>query len=94
MERNVTYTPKVGLVVSTPKTSNSISNIPLMPGILRLLIEYKAEVEGANQGTDLAEAFVFAKEGDLLAPRTPDSLTRHLKRFMTMHSVFRPTNAS
>ena len=39
VERNVTYTPKDGLIVSTPKTINSIRTIPLMPSVLHLLSE-------------------------------------------------------
>ena len=83
IERNVTYTPQSGLVVSTPKTSNSIREIPLMSGVLALLKEYKEEVQIQHKGVCLDEAFLFPKADDLFTPRTPDSITRHLKRFMS-----------
>ena len=87
VERNVTYTPKDGLIVSTPKTINSIRTIPLMPSVLHLLSEYRAGVKQQNQGKDLTEAFIFSNAEDIYTPRTPDSLTRHLKRFMTKHDL-------
>lgn len=87
VERNVTYTPKDGLIVSTPKTINSIRTIPLMPSVLHLLEEYRAGVKQQNQGKDLTEAFIFSNAVDIYTPRTPDSLTRHLKRFMTKHDL-------
>ena len=37
--------------------------------------------------TDLTEAFIFSNAEDIYTPRTPDSLTRHLKRFMTKHDL-------
>lgn len=83
VERNVSYTPKSGLLVDTPKTVNSVRAIPLMPSVLTLLREYKKTVAALNDNRDLTEAFVFSKAGNLFTPRTPDSLTRHLKRFMT-----------
>lgn len=82
IERSVSYTPKSGIVISTPKTANSIRKIPLMPSVLQLLQDYKAE-QGA--GFTDNEAFVFHNVEDAFTPRTPDSLTRHLKRFMTKH---------
>ena len=87
VERNLTYTPKSGLVISTPKTANSIRTIPLIPSVLAILQEYRTEVQAQNKGTDLKEAFVFSKAEDAFTPRTPDSLTRHLKRFMTKHAL-------
>ena len=79
VERSVSYTPKSGLVVSTPKTINSIRRIPLMPSVLSLLQELKKERKGTEN------QYVFPNEDDAFSPRTPDSLTRHLKRFMTKH---------
>lgn len=83
VERSVSYTPKAGITVSTPKTANSIRKIPLMPSVLELLQEYRRQAGDANK----AEAFVFANADDPFTPRTPDSLTRHLKRFMTKHAL-------
>lgn len=84
IERSVSYTPKSGIVISTPKTANSIRKIPLMPSVLQLLQDYKAE---QNTGITDNEAFVFPNAEDAFTPRTPDSLTRHLKRFMTKYGL-------
>ena len=87
VERNVSYTPKSGLVVDTPKTINSIRIVPLVPSVLTLLQTHKKVVASHNGKKDLTEAFVFSKRGDLFTPRTPDSLTRRLKRFMRNNSL-------
>lgn len=60
VERSVSYTPKAGITVSTPKTANSIRKIPLMPSVLELLQEYRRQAGDANK----AEAFVFANAED------------------------------
>ena len=81
IERSVSYTPRSGLVVSTPKTANSIRKIPLISSVLQHLQEYKTAQE--EQGTVVSdEAFLFPNAENAFEPRTPDSLTRHLKRFM------------
>lgn len=82
IERNVTYTPKTGLNINTPKTANSIRKIPIIPNVLELLHQYRAELEQQNGRAVLDDAFIFANEENPMIPRTPDSLTRHLKRFM------------
>ncbi len=87
VKRTVSYTPKKGLIISTPKTVNSIRSIPLIPKVLTLLEEYKTQIEREHKETDLKEAFVFSNADDLFTPRTPDSLTRHMKRFMAKHDL-------
>lgn len=87
VKRNVSYTPKSGVIVDTPKTANSVRIIPLMPSVLTLLREYKETIARPRDGRDLTEAFVFSKAEDLFSPRTPDSLTRHLKRFITKNGL-------
>ena len=82
IERNVTYTPKSGLNINTPKTVNSIRQIPLISSVADLLQQYKDEREKQSKKNILGDAFVFSNEGNPMIPRTPDSLTRHLKRFM------------
>ena len=82
IERNVSYTPESGVIVSTPKTVNSIRTIPIMPGTLRLLQQYQQEVQKQNPGTILKSAFLFPKGGDVFAARDPNSITRRVKRFM------------
>lgn len=82
IERNVSYTPESGVIVSTPKTVNSIRTIPIMPSTLRLLHEYQQEVQKQNPGTILKSAFLFPKGKDVFAARDPNSVTRRVKRFM------------
>lgn len=82
IERNVSYTPESGVIVSTPKTVNSIRTIPIMSGTLRLLQQYKQETQKQNPGTILKSAFLFPKGGDVFAARDPNSITRRVKRFM------------
>lgn len=82
IERNVTYTPKSGLNINTPKTVNSIRQIPLIHNVAELLQQYKDEREEQSKKNILDDAFVFSNEENPMIPRTPDSLTRHLKRFM------------
>ena len=82
IERNVTYTSKSGLSINTPKTVNSIRQIPLIPNVAELLQQYKDEREEQSKNNILGDAFIFSNEENPMLPRTPDSLTRHLKRFM------------
>ncbi len=82
VERSVSYTPRAGLVVSTPKTANSIRTIPLMGRMVELLQEYKAITAAEHTDDDLTEAYVFPSAEDLYNPRLPDSITRRLKRFI------------
>ena len=82
IERNVSYTPESGVIVSTPKTVNSIRTIPIMPSTLHLLQQYQQEVQKKNPGTILKSAFLFPKSEDVFAARDPNSITRRVKRFM------------
>lgn len=87
IERNVTYTPKSGVVVDTPKTANSIRVVPLMESTVLLLQEYKREMQASNPDTVLTDAFLFPKEGDIFQARDPNSVTRRVKRFMRLHGL-------
>ncbi len=80
--RCVTYTPEFGVVVSTPKTENSVRTIPLMPSTVKLLQEWKKQTQTKNPSTMLKEAYLFPKGNDVFAPRDPGSVTRRVKRFM------------
>lgn len=82
VERNITYNPRGGVTVSTPKTANSVRTIPIMHSILQLLQQYKQEVQKQNPGMILKSAFIFPAEGDVFAPRDPSSITCRVKRFM------------
>lgn len=82
VERNVTYNPRGGVTVSTPKTANSVRTIPIVPATLHILQQFKQETQKRNPGTILKSAFIFPAEGDIFAPRDPSSITRRVKRFM------------
>ena len=82
IERNIVYTPESGVIVSTPKTVNSVRTIPLMPSILQLLHELKKQMQQENPHTILKNAFLFPSEKDIFQPRDPNSVTRRVKRFM------------
>jgi len=82
IERNVTYTPASGVIVSTPKTANSIRTIPLIPSTLCLLQQWKEQTEREHPNAILKEAFLFPKDNDIFAARDPNSVTRRVKRFM------------
>ncbi len=82
IERNVSYTPESGVIVSTPKTANSIRTIPIMPSTLQLLQQLKQETQQQHPGTDLKDAFLFPKGNEIFTARDPNSVTRRVKRFM------------
>jgi len=82
IERNITYTPESGVIVSTPKTANSIRTIPIMSSTLHLLQQLREQAERENPYTILKDAFLFPKGNDVFAPRDPNSVTRRVKRFM------------
>lgn len=87
IKRSVNYTPEFGVVVSTTKTYNGIRTIPLIPSVLGLLQEHKKEIRAKYGSIKLENAFVFPKADDPFAPRTPDSITRHIKRFMSRNKL-------
>jgi len=82
IERNVTYTPASGVIVSTPKTANSVRTIPIMPSTLHLLQQWREQTERDHPNTILKEAFLFPKGNDVFTARDPNSVTRRVKRFM------------
>ena len=82
IERNITYTPQSGVVVSTPKTTNSIRTIPIMPSTLALLQRYKQHEQQEKPSVILSNAYIFPKANDPFSPRDPNSMTRRVKRFM------------
>lgn len=87
IERNVTYTPESGVIVNTPKTVNSIRTIPAMPSTLSLLHQLQEQMQREHPNTILKEAYLFPKGKNVFAPRDPNSVTRRVKRFMTVHSL-------
>lgn len=82
IERAVTYTPESGILVSAPKTANSIRVIPIMDSAMQLLNLLKHKQERSEKGHDLSHAFIFGKQDDVFSPRDPNAVTRRMKRFV------------
>ena len=81
VNRNITYTPASGIVVSTPKTECSVRQIPLMPSVAALLLEMRNGADWNKQ------YYLFPKGDDPLMARDPNSVTRRVKRFMKTHDL-------
>ena len=82
VNRNVTYTPASGIVVSTPKTECSVRQIPVMPSVAAVLKEYRNGAEKWKKND-----FLFPKDGNPALARDPNSITRRVKRFMKLHDL-------
>lgn len=82
VERAVTYTPESGILVSAPKTANSIRVIPIMESVMKLLEVLKHKQERSEKRRDLSHAFIFGKQDDVFLPRDPNAVTRRMKRFV------------
>lgn len=82
VNRNVTYTPASGIVVSTPKTECSVRQIPVMPSVAAVLMEYRNRTEEWKKND-----FLFPKDGNPSLARDPNSITRRVKRFMKLHDL-------
>ena len=82
VKRGVSYTTESGVVISTPKTINSIRSIPLMAGVLPLLQQYKKTIQRNSPFTRLEDAYLFHSKEDLFQPCNPNSITRRVKRFV------------
>ena len=81
VNRNVTYTPDSGIVVSTPKTECSLRQIPLIPSVATLLLEFRSGAEWSKRD------YLFPKDGNPALARDPNSITRRVKRFMKLHDL-------
>ena len=82
IERNVVYTPESGTIVGTPKTTESIRTIPIMPTTLQLLQQWKKQLRAVYGSVEMREGFLFPSEKDLFKPRDPNAVTHRVKRFM------------
>ena len=80
VNRNVTYTSKVGVTLGTPKTANGYRTIPVIPSVLEEISAFRGKAQNE-------EAFVFSSKDDPLAPRSPDAVTRRLKRFVVRYNL-------
>ena len=87
VQRNVTYTTKTGIMVSTPKTAKSRRPLPVMESTLRLLLLLKQQRQRENPGVDISDSFIFHGEKGIYQPKDPNAVTRRVKRFMAAHDL-------
>ena len=82
VERGVAYTHATGVVTSTPKTSSSIRDVPLMPATVDVIEAYRLEYRKQNPSTIIKDAYLFHRIDDIFHPVDPNAVTRRVKRFM------------
>lgn len=87
VERNIVYTPQIGLVVSTPKTAAGVRTVPLMDSTLRSLRLLKAQHQRTHAKISIEAGFVFHGEAGLFVPRDPAAITQRVKRFMKINGL-------
>ena len=85
VSRNVVYNPRGGVIISTPKTAKSVRTVPIMENTLRLLQEYRKQMQAEHPSTILKNAFIFPRKEDIFAPHDPSAVTRRVKRFMKLN---------
>ena len=85
--KNVSYTPETGIVVGTPKTSNGVRTVPLLPSVVSKLKEMRKRMETAYPDGDINIVYVFPNKASIYEARMPDSITTRLKRFMTKNNL-------
>ena len=81
IERNVIYTSASGLVVTTPKTANSVRTVPIPFSLAALLREWQKEQVRPNGSALIPTAFAFAVPERPFDPPMPDTFTKWLSRF-------------
>ncbi len=85
--RNVTYTPKSGTLAGTPKTVNSLRTLPIASGTLNSLLALKRQTQRKFPDISLEGAYIFPSAASSFDPRTPDSVTHRVKRFMKRNGL-------
>ena len=82
VERGVSYTHGSGVVVSTPKTSSSIRDVPLLPATVDVIERYMEDTKKKNPSSIIKDAYLFHMRDDIFRPIDPNAITRRVKRFM------------
>ena len=82
ISRNAVLDEHGNVLISTPKTTNSIRTIPLMASTVVLLQKYRKQMQAKHPNTILKSAFLFPNKDDVFLPRDPNSVTSRVKRFM------------
>ena len=80
VKRNVVYTAKDGVVVNLPKTEAGIRAVPITTQLITLLREYRDEMNSHHYVDE--EMYLFPSDHSMYQPHRPDSITKHLKKFM------------
>jgi integrase len=83
VQRNVTYTKGSGIIIGTPKTSESTRVIPLPSIVEEALKEYIEQLD-YEVSTD---CFLFPRIGEPTSPRDPNAITKRMKRFVLRHNL-------
>ena len=63
--------PESGIIVSTPKTVDSVRTILIMQSTLKLLQQLKRQTQAQHRNMILKETFVFPGEKGLFTPCDP-----------------------
>lgn len=79
VRRSVMKTKLRGIEVSTPKTANSIREVPLMPFVAEELKQLRNAVADDH--------LLFPADDAGLLPRDPGAVTHRVKRFMEKHGL-------
>ena len=82
VERGVAYTHATGVVTSTPKTSSSIRDVPMMPATVDVVETYREQYRKEHPNTIIKDAYLFHMREDIFRPVDPNAVTRRVKRFM------------
>lgn len=83
IRRNVTRVTGRGVIVGTPKTSESSRDIPLSSNTSKVLLEHRQKQQLKFPNIDLQCAYVFPSKEDPYLPCDPTSITRNVKSFLT-----------
>ena len=78
----MTYTPRTGTTIQTPKTESSIRDIPVFVVTMQLLRQYKVQVQKQHPEADLQKAFLFPGRSSIYEAKSPDAVTSRIKHFM------------
>ena len=68
--------------MSTPKTSSSIRDVPLMAGTVDVVEAYREQYKREHPSTIIKDAYLFHRSDDIFRPIDPNAITRRVKRFM------------
>lgn len=88
VERNVTldHEAESGLHIGKTKTGES-RVVPVSARLCSLLLEFKKEQEQRYKALLLPSSFIFCNETDPYKPIRPDSVTKHVRKFVESNGL-------